>query len=235
MNIQQAKNQIQQKIAEYLNETSLKTIKDYQEAKKNKKQSDPIMQIKKQTPESFTIPQQDEVVINLDEFKFEPQIKQKSWQTQLLEAQQQQQPIYHQIYGYCQEQFKFDSIMERLQLLRKSLFKKKMPNGDIQKIEEFIPFYTLRRMAMQLPTDASEMNTMLQDHFVTEAFLKEIRYFLKQQNIDKSLIFYHPKMYEQNDDQLEQLLAEFVELDKQRSSGLEEEIKVLIPSQQFKI
>ncbi|CAK82151.1 unnamed protein product (macronuclear) [Paramecium tetraurelia] len=233
MNIQQARNQIQQQLGVYLNETSLKTIKEFQEAKKNKKQADPIIQIKKQTPECFQIPQQDEVVINLDEFKFEPHVKQKSWQTQLLEAQQKQQPIYHQIYGYCLEQFKFDSIMERLQLLRKSLFKKKMPNGDIQKIEEFIPFYTLRRMAMQLPTDASEMNSMLQDHFVTEAFLKEIRYFLKQQNIDKGLIFYHPKMYEQSDDQLEQLLAEFVELDKQGSSGLEEEIKVF-PSTQLK-
>ncbi|CAD8060386.1 unnamed protein product [Paramecium sonneborni] len=231
MNIQQARNKIQQQLAEYLNETSLKTIREYQEAKQNKRQSNQVIQIKKQTPEVFQLPKQDEVAINLNDFKFEPQCRQKSWQSQLKEAQQKQQSIYHQTYGYCLEQFKFDSILERLQLLRKSLFKKKLPNGDIQKIEEFIPLYTLKRMAMQLPTDVSDMNSIFQDHFVTEAFLKEIRYFVKQQNIDKSLIFYHPKMYEQNDDQLEQLLAEFVELDKLRSNGFEDSAQILQSTQ----
>ncbi|CAD8058516.1 unnamed protein product [Paramecium sonneborni] len=233
MNIQQAKNQIQSQLPGYLNETSQKTIKEYLEAKKNLRQSHQNIQIKKQTPEIFSIPKQDEVAINLNDFKFEPQHRQKSWQSQLKEAQQKQKSIYHQIYGYCLEQFKFDSIMERLQLLRKSLFKRKIPNGDIQKIEEFIPLYTLRNMAMQLPTDGSDMISIFQDHFLTEAFLKEIRYFVKQQNIDKSQIFYHPKMFEQNEDQLEELLAEFVELDKQRSTDFDDQVQI-IPSTQLK-
>ncbi|CAD8052483.1 unnamed protein product [Paramecium primaurelia] len=233
MNFLQAKNLFQKQLAEYLNETSLKKIKDYSDVKKNKKPSLPIIQAFKQTPEIFSLQTQDEVEINLDDFKFEPQNKQKTWQTQLIEAKMKEQPIYHQIYGYCLVQSKFDLLMERLQLLRKSLFKKKMPIDNIQKIEEFIPFYILRRMAMQLPTDIYDMIAIIQDRSIAEAFLKEIKYFLKQQNIDKNVIFYHPKMYEQNNDKLEQLLNEFIDLDKERSSGYDQQIK-LLPSKQLK-
>ncbi|CAK67424.1 unnamed protein product (macronuclear) [Paramecium tetraurelia] len=233
MSFLQPKNKFQKQLADYLNETSFKKIKEFSDIKKNKKLPLPIIQAIKQTPDIFSLQTQDEVQINLDDFKFEPQNKQKTWQTQLIEAQLKAQPIYHQIYGYCLVQSKFDLLMERLQLLRKSLFKKKMPKDDIHKIEEFMPFYILRRMAMQLPTDIYDMNSFCQDRSIAEAFLKEIKYFLKQQNIDKSLIFYHPKMYEQSDDQLEYLLAEFMELDKQILSGYEEQIKVH-PSKQLK-